>query len=392
MGSDPVRLEALFGGSLTSGVGDPHAVYRRLRSEAPVLPVAMGDQKGFLVTRYDDVREVLRDDTRFSNRSNARAIGIVMGRTIIEMDGREHLKHRALVTPALAPRGLKGDFPKRVREIADRLIDRIARRQEADLVRDFTFDYPLRVFGEILGLPEAETESFHALAIDLTRVADDPMKGLAASRSLHALLLPLVERARRTPGEDLISRLAHARIEGEHLSDEEVVSFLRLLVSAGAETTYHLMGTTLFALLTHREIFEGVVRDRARLRRVLDETLRWESPIQIVTREAAEDVVVGDVEIAAGTTIIVGIGSANRDETRFPDPDRFDPDRADAEHLSFGFGKHFCAGSRLAYLEAEIGLEALFDRFDTRLELVAGEAPALVGVAFRGPDRLLVRT
>lgn len=390
MAVDPVRLEVLFGGSLTSGVRDPHAVYRRLRREAPVRPIVMGNEPGFLVTRYDDVRDVLRDDSRFSSRSNARAIGIVMGRTIIEMDGREHLKHRALVTPALAPRALKGDFPKRVREIADQLIDRLARRGQADLVRDFTFDFPLRVFGEILGLPEAETESFHALAIDLTRVADDPMKGLSASRSLHALLLPLVERARRAPGDDLITRLAHARIEGERLTDEEVVSFLRLLVSAGAETTYHLMGTTLFALLHHRDVFEGLVRDRTRLRPVLDETLRWESPIQIVTREAAEDVVLADVAIAAGTTIVVGIGSANRDETRFPDPDRFDPDRVDAEHLSFGFGKHFCAGSRLAYLEAEIGLEALFDRFGTRLALAPGEASALVGVAFRGPDRLSV--
>jgi cytochrome P450 len=391
MSNAPIALDALFGGSLTSAVRDPHAVYRRLRRDCPVLPISMRGQPGFLLTRYDDVREVLRDDARFSSRSNARAIGIVMGRTIIEMDGREHLKHRNLVTPALAPRALQGDFPKRVREIADGLIDRIAKRGEADLVRDFTFDYPLRVFGEILGLPEAEIEPFHALAVDLTRVADDPGKGLAASRKLRELLLPLVERRRADAEADLIGRLAQARVDGETLSDEEVVSFLRLLISAGAETTYHLMGTTLFALLSRRALLEGVVADRTRLRRVLDETLRWESPIQIVTREAALDLRMHDVEIPAGSTIVVGIGSANRDERYFADPDVFDPNRKEAEHVAFGFGKHFCAGSRLAYLEAEIGLEALFDRFGTRLTLEPAADSAVVGVAFRSPNRLPVR-
>ncbi|MBY0399426.1 cytochrome P450, partial [Myxococcota bacterium] len=307
------------------------------------------------------------------------------------MDDREHLKHRNLVTPALAPRALRGDFPKRARAIADELIDRMQSRGEADLVRDFTFDYPLRVFGEILGLPQAELEPFHGLAIDLTRVADDPGKGMAASRRLRELLLPRVEQERAVPSESLIGRLAQARVDGERLSDEEVVSFLRLLVAAGAETTYHLMGTVLFALLARRPVFEALVADRTRLRRVLDETLRWESPIQIVTREAVCDLVLRDVAIPAGSTIVVGIGSANRDERAFPDPDRFDPDREGTEHLSFGFGKHYCAGSRLAYLEAEIGLEALFDRFGARLALEPGADPALVGVAFRGPNRLPVR-
>jgi cytochrome P450 len=392
MTSRPIALDALFGGSLTSPVRDPHSVYRRLRRESPVLPISLGDQRGFLLTRYDDVKEALRGDGAFSNRSNARAIGIVMGRTIIEMDGPEHLKHRNLVTPALAPRALKGDFPKRVREIADRLIDSFATRGEADLVREFTFDFPLRVFGEILGLPESELAAFHPLAIDLTRVADDPGKGLAASRALRDLLLPLVDRARSAPGDDLIGRLAQARVDGEMLSDLEVVSFLRLLVSAGAETTYHLMGSVLFALLDRRDLLERLVVERGLLRAVIDETLRWESPIQIVTRETLGDVELGDALLPAGSTIIVGIGSANRDEARFADPERFDPFREDVgEHLSFGFGRHFCAGSRLAYLEAEIGLEALLDRLGDRLAWAPGAAAAVVGVAFRGPDRLPVR-
>jgi cytochrome P450 len=386
-----VRLEDVFGGPIIGPLRDPHSIYRRLRDESPVLPIAMGPETAYFVSRYAEVKECLRNDEIFSNHSNARGVSLVMGRTIIEMDGREHLKHRNLVTPALAPRALKGEFPKRVREIADEVIGRFAGRDRADLVAEFTFNYPLRVFTEILGVPVEHLDRFHHWAIDLTHVAQDPARGLAASAKLAEYLTPLVETRRREPTDDLISRLAHAQVDGERLSDQEIMSFLRLLVSAGAETTYHLMGTTLYALLTHREIFEGVVADRSRIRAVLDEALRWDSPVQIVTREAKAAVTIQGVSIPAGAGLVVGIGSANRDERQFPDPDRFDPSRADAEHIAFGFGKHYCAGSRLAYLEAEIGLEALFDRLGTRLALEPDPDCGIVGVAFRGPNRLPVR-
>jgi cytochrome P450 len=391
MSTAPARLEDLFGGPLTGPCRDPHSVYRRLRREAPVLPIEMGPETGFFVSRYDEVKEVLRNDELFSNHSNAKGVSLVMGRTIIEMDGREHLKHRNLVTPVLAPRALRGDFPKRVREIADEVIGRFAERGSADLVAELTFNYPLRVFSEILGLPTQHLEQFHHWAIDLTHVADDPGRGLAAAAKLREFLMPLVEARRAKPTEDLISRLAHAQLGGERLTDEEVVSFLRLLVSGAAETTYHLMGTTLYALLTHREIFEGLVADRSRLRAVLDEALRWDSPVHVVTREAKADLTLVGVPIPCGAPIIVGIGSANRDERQFPDPDRFDPDRPDAEHIAFGFGKHYCAGSRFAYLEATVGLEALFDRLGTRMRLDPDPDCGIVGVAFRGPNRLPVR-
>jgi cytochrome P450 len=387
----PAHLEEVFGGPIVGQLRDPHSVYRRLRDESPVLPVAMGAETAYFVSRYADVVECLRNDELFSNRSNARGTSLVMGRTIIEMDGREHLKHRNLVTPALAPRALKGEFPKRVRAIADEIIDRFAARGSADLVAELTFNYPLRVFTEILGVPVEHLEQFHHWAIDLTHVATDPARGLRASAKLAEYLTPLVEARRANPTEDLISRLTHAEVDGEKLDDVEIMSFLRLLVSAGAETTYHLMGSTLYALLTHREIFESVVADRSRIRSVLDETLRWESPVGIVTREAKAELSLQGVVIPAGASLITCIGSANRDEREFPDPDRFDPSRVGAEHIAFGFGKHYCAGSRLAYLEAEIGLEALFDRLGTRLSLEPDPDCGIVGVAFRGPNRLPVR-
>jgi cytochrome P450 len=201
----------------------------------------------------------------------------------------------------------------------------------------------------------------------------------------------VVERRRARPTDDLISRLVVAEVDGERLSDEEIISFLRLLVMAGAETTYHLMGSALFALLSDAALLRAVRDDRDLIAPLLDETLRWESPVQIVTRETAQDTVLAGVELPKGTDVIVGIGSANRDERRYADPDRFDIQRQGEPHIAFGFGKHYCAGSRLALLEATVGIEALFDRlpgmrFDSQV------APSrMVGVAFRSPDHLKVR-
>jgi cytochrome P450 len=379
----------LFGPSPLDMV-DPYPLYRRLRREQPVLPVEFLIGVHYMVTRYDDVREALRDDARFSNRSNAKAIGLVIGRTIIEMDGREHLRHRGIVNPALAPRALRGDFPAQVAAIAHRLVDRFAGRGRADLVEEFTFNYPLEVFGQILGLPADDWGRVHRWAIDLTAIAHDPARGLAAARQLGEYLAPVVAERRAAPTGDLISRLACAEVEGACLSDEEVVSFLRLLVIAGAETTYHLLGSTLFALLTHPAELEALRADPGRVAAVLGETLRWESPIQIVTREALETVELSGVEIPAGAQVTLAIGSANRDETRFADPDRFDPERGPVEHVGFGYGKHYCVGSRLAELEARIGLEVLLERLP-ELRLEPDADCAVVGLAFRGPNRLPVR-
>jgi cytochrome P450 len=349
----------------------------------------MDQSVGYMLTRFDDVYVALKDDEVFSNRSNANGIGLVMGRTIVEMDGREHLRHRNIITPALAPRALRGDFPRVVEATAHKLIDEFAGRGQADLVEEFTFTYPLQVFTQILGLDPEMAATFHRWAIDLSWVGRDPQRGLKASQLMAEHLQPVVAQRRAEPTDDLISRLVSADVDGRGLADEEVVSFLRLLVMAGAETTYHLMGSALFGLMTHPEQLEEVRQDRSQLDAALDETLRWESPVQIVTRETLQPTVLSGVEIPAGTELIVGVGSANRDESHFEDPDRFDLHRKGPEHIAFGFGKHYCAGSRLALLEAHVGITTLLDRLP-KLRLDPGQDAAVVGMAFRGPNRLPV--
>ena len=390
MSVQPTTTEELFGGTQMSPIEDPYPVYRRLRREQPVCAIkVLRENSGYMVTRFDDVYVALKDDDVFSNRSNANGIGLVMGRTIVEMDGTEHLRHRNIITPALAPRALRGDFPRLVEATAHELIDRFAGRGRADLVEEFTFTFPLQVFTQILGLDPEMATTFHRWAIDLSWVGRDPQRGLKATKLLADHLLPVVAQRRADPTDDLISRLVNAEVEGRGLEDEEVVSFLRLLVMAGAETTYHLMGSTLFGLMTRSEQLDEVRQDRSQLDAAIEETLRWESPVQIVTRETLQPTVLSDVEIPAGSELIVAIGSANRDESRFEDPDRFDLHRKGPEHIAFGFGKHYCAGSRLALMEARVGISALLDRLPN-LQLDPGQDATVVGMAFRSPNRLPV--
>ncbi|MBJ19153.1 MAG: cytochrome P450 [bacterium] len=384
-------IDEMMAAGPNAAIEDPYSLYARARRETPVLEVAgFGSPARFLM-RFEDVQSALRDWETFSSVSNGeRGIAIVIGRTIIGMDGREHLRNRALVTPAVAPRALRGDFPAMVRRIADELIDRFAGKGSAELVRNFTYLFPIRVFVEPLGLPAADIERFHNWAIDLTQVANDPPRGLAASAAIREYLKPIIAAKRSEPADDIISTLVTSEVEGERLGDEHIANFLCLLIMAGAETTYHLIGSTLYALLTHGAALEEVRAHRDRIPLAVAETLRWESPVQVVTREAQADVEMSGVLIKKGTDVVIGIGSANRDESQFEDPDRFDLHREGAEHIAFGFGRHYCAGSRLALLEAEIGLGALFERLPN-LRMDEGAEPGnMSGFAFRSPTSLPV--
>lgn len=387
----PTTVE-LFGGTMMSPVPNPYPVYKRLRDEWPVALVDGIFGQHYLVTRYEDALTVLRDSERFSSRANARGIGLVLGRTILEMDGPEHIRHRRLITPALTPRALtSGDLPEAIRATAHDLVDRFASRGHAELVEEFTFLFPIQVFTkQFLQLPEQDAKQFHHWALDLISIADDPPRSFAAAQAIVDYLKPVLEHRRREPGEDLISLLATARVEGEQLTDEEILSFCRLLVPAGAETTYRLLGSALFALLTHPEAMDAVRQDGELLPQVIEETLRWESPVQYVTRETTMDTELGGTVIPRKMLVSVALGSANRDERRYPDPDRFDLHRDTEGHLAFGFGRHYCAGSHLGRLEARIGLEVLLERLP---DLVHDDSfeDAVVGLAFRSPNALHVK-
>jgi len=380
----------LFGGSMMSPVPDPYPVYARLRAESPVMHFEGPLGPCTMFTRYGDVLAALKDAATFSSKGNARGIGLVMGRTILEMDGQEHLRQRRIVTPAFSPRALRSGLEEVVVRTVNQLIDEFAGDGRAELVQQFTFTFPLRVIAHVLGIPISDFHQFHHWALDLLAISDDPMKGLEAAQKIVDYLRPILEERRREPREDLVSTLLHTEVEGERLTEEEVLGFLRLLLPAGAETTYRLTGSLIFALLSHPAVLEEVRADRTVLPLAIEETLRWESAVQYVSRETAVDTEVAGVALPAGTLLMRAIGSANRDETRFARPDSFEPRREDVSaHLAFGFGEHFCLGSNLARLEATAALTALLDRLPN-LRFEPGKASTIVGMAFRSPDHLPV--
>jgi cytochrome P450 len=379
----------LFGGSMMSPIVDPYPVYKRLRDEQPAIPVNTMMGVNYMITRFDDVLTILKDGRAFSSRANARGIGIVMGRTILEMEGKEHVRHRNIIAPFFGPRAMKAEMPEVVGRIVHGLIDEFAAAGAADLVQQLTFTFPMQVMASIIGIPVSDYHAFHRMALDLISVGDDPARGFQAANDLVAYLTPLMEERSAEPTNDLLSKLAHAEVEGTRLTGEEVLSFLRLLLPAGAETTYRLTGSCLYALLEHPEVYEEVRADRAAIGALIQETLRWESPVQFVSREPIDDVEISGCPVPAGAMLSVVVGSANRDERHYAEPDRFDLHRKNDDHLAFGFGEHFCAGSHLALLEARIALNALLDRLPN-LRLDRSRACHVVGLAFRSPDHLPV--
>jgi cytochrome P450 len=345
---------------------------------------------GHLVTRYDDVVAGMKDSATFSAHGNARGIGIVIGRTILEMEGAEHVRHRRILSPFFSLRALRSNVEKYIETTTHELIDQFVADGHADLVPQFTFTYPLRVIAHMVGVPIADFEAFHHWALALVSVADDPVKAFAAAASIVDYLRPILEERRTKPREDLLTALLRAEVDGERLSEEEVVSFLRLLLPAGAETTYRLTGNVLFALLTHPEQRAEVEASPGLLPAFIEETLRWDSPVQLVSREATRDVDLHGYRVPRGDLVAFSIGSANRDESRFEDPDRFDLHRSNtSDHVSFGLGEHFCLGSHLARMGARIAAAAMLERLPN-LRLDPAQECSIRGFAFRSPDRLPV--
>lgn len=380
----------LIGGNMMSPIEDPYRVYDRLRRDSPVLAVNTMLGINYLVTRYDDVAFLLRNAEIFSSRGNARGIGLVMGRTLLEMDGVEHVRHRNLISPFFSPLAMRSTMPPVVEDVVNELIDDFEGEGSVDLVSRFTFIFPMRVIANIIGVPIDDHAAFHRMALDLISIADNPARGLEASQELVTFLTPLLAERRAAPQEDLLSKLLSAEVEGHRLNDEEVLSFLRLLLPAGADTTYRLTGNVLWVLLHDADLMQRVAADRSLLEKVIQEVLRWESPVQLVSRETTRETELGGTKIPADTIVSAILGSANRDPDKFPDPDVFDLDRNNEDHVGFGFGRHYCAGSHLARLETRTAVNAILDRLKN-LRLDGDQPSRIVGVAFRSPDRLPVR-
>ena len=382
--------ESAFNPQMMFDFPDPYPLFAEMRRTSPVVTAQVMRRTAHIVGRYDDCLAVLKDGETFSSRSNAE-VGKVMGRTVIEMDGKEHTRNRALVQSVFVPKGMDRLEPV-LAEMVHALLDEIARERRADLVTQFTERFPVQVMAHLVGVPRVDYPQFQRWAIDIIGFAKDYERGLAASRAIHEYLQPVITARRARPGDDVISKLVTGQVDGNGLTDDEVVSFLRLLMPAGAETTFRLIGNMLVALLTDRERYERVRADRTLVPWAIEETLRWETSVCMVSRQATRATEIGGVPIPENAFISVVVASANRDERHYERPDEFDLDRRADDHLAFGFGRHHCLGYHLARLEARVALDAILDRLPAlRLDPDA-PPPTITGLAFRSPKTLRVLT
>jgi len=388
-----------FAGSVAGDVRDPYPGLARKRRETPVERRQDSLYEGitrdaYWVYRYEDVNRVFRENEVFSSHSIRDLMGLVMGPyVIVGLDEPEHKRHRNLVAQAFRQRSLQRWEESLVQVVIDQLVDRFASRGSAELVRELTYRMPIQVIAEILGLPRDDHTKFHHWAIALINVAADPETGLAASEDLRVYFAQISDQRRADPRDDVISDLVHAELDGEKLDEDEILSFLRLLLPAGAETTYRATGNFLYGLLTHPEQFQALRDDRSLMTQAIEESVRWESPLLITSRRALTEVDVAGVAIPAGAEIVNSVGAANHDETRWEHPDEFDIFREQIPHISFGAGPHMCLGMHLARMEMRLTVERLMDRLpDLRLdpEQVAAKDSHIHGETFRSPTSLPV--
>ncbi len=389
-----------------ASLDDPYPLYRDAREQAGVFYADAFDV--WVVTRYEDVRAVLTDSSRFSSGYLIRtphtpAPGVMEilqrghpeVRILLNQDPPEHARARSLVTKAFGPRRVRVLRP-RVQEITDGLVQAFAADGHADLIRQLTLPLPLRVICELIGLPLADAEQVRAWTDDLallTSFGATPEQQTAAAHGSVAFeeyLADQVAQRRREGRDDLLTDIVNARVEGEQpLTTDEIISLLMTLVFAGHETTANLIGTALLLLLQRPALWKAAADEPELVEAAVEETLRLDAPVQGMFRLAIAETEMCGVTIPAGAQVFALFGAANRDPAVFADPDDFQPDRAEADrHLSFGRGIHFCIGAALARVEAATAISTLARRLPG-LRLAPGfRAPYLPNLLHRGPSRL----
>ncbi|HEY1575149.1 MAG TPA: cytochrome P450 [Pseudonocardiaceae bacterium] len=355
---------------------DPHPSWHRLRDEAPVEPLPLPNgRRVWLVTRYDDVRTALadpllgKDSRRMEELFGARdrrsefQAGGVLGAHMLNSDPPDHERLRRLVNRAFTARRIEGLRP-RIEDITAGLLAAIESGSEVDLLDAFAFPLPITVICELLGMPEDDRDEFRAWSNTLISGGHRETV-LAAQRSMAAALAALVAVKRADPGDDLLSDLVRARDADDRLSENELTSMAFLLLVAGHETTVNLIGNGVLALLDNPDQQAALRADRSLLPAAIEEMLRYQGPLRNATiRFTLEPTTIGGVEVPAGEIVMLSVGSANRDDRRFTEPDEFDLAHDPTGHLAFGHGSHFCLGAPLARLEAEIAFTGLLNRFD----------------------------
>ena len=363
-------------------IADPYPAYRQLRDRSPFnyvfLPAGTVpgiDQpiRSWALMKYEDVYNVLRDHERFSSKRHPRVVGIAPPLVLISDDPPRHSRFRRLVNKTFTLKRIEALTPW-ITSIADELLDE-AGHGEIEIVERYTIPLPVKVIARLLGIPGDDYEIFkHWSDAFLSLVSMDNDQRMANIQEMMGYFGKIAAARRAQGAEDLITALVEAEVEGEKLEEWEILGFCMLLLIAGNETTTNLMGNMFNLLAARPQLWQQLRNDRSLIESVIEETLRYESPVHRLGRTATTEVEFSGVRIPAGDLVTVYFAAANRDPAEFPDPDEFRLDRDLRNHVGFGMGIHYCLGAPLARAEAKVSLNAFLDRFST---IKPGEAPAV---------------
>ncbi len=371
---------------------DPYPVLKALQEQEPVSWVT--EAQAWFVTRRADCLPILLDSATFSVASPASLLEDTLGQTMLSTDGVRQRQLRQPFNVPFSPKEVQARMSTPISAYVHDLIDGFAARGQIDLKSTFADPLALWTVMTVLGLPIHDfptvrgwfTDIAHALG-NFTRDPNVRERGRAAASAFGAYAVRHLERLRREPDDSILAVVASS---GE-LSNEEILAAARVIVFGGVETTAAMLANTLWALLSHPAHYTAVRANLTLLPQVIEESLRWEPPVQSCTRFVTRPVVVGGVTLSPGEMVQCMVGAANRDPQHFADPDLFEPWRPNArDHLSFAIGKHFCLGAALARLEGEIGLRILLERLPgLRLDPEQPDSPQ--GHEFRSPSMLNAR-
>jgi cytochrome P450 len=384
---------------------NPYPFYARLRDQTPVCRIQLCDKRpGWLVTRYDDVVTVLKDD-RFKSEGRKvmtpeqlsrqpwvpKAFTPLL-RNMLALDPPDHTRLRALVHKAFTPRLVEA-MRQGIERLTDELLDAARARGRIDLIHDYALPLPTMIIAGMLGVPARDRPRFHrwsSAIMTSTSSIWSTLKILPHVSAFMNYLRKLVNARRVDPQDDLTSALVQAREAGDSLSEDELLAMIFLLLVAGHETTVNLIGNGVLALLEHPAQMARLRDDPELIKPAVEELLRFDAPVQIANeRYASEDVTIAGVTIARGEMVFPVLASANRDPAQFDRPDELEIAREPNRHLTFGQGIHYCVGAPLARLEGQIAINTLLSQMpDLRLAVPKEALRRRPGMSLHGLERL----
>ena len=384
---------------------EPYPFYARLRAEAPVWRTKLPDKRtAWLVTRYEDVAGVLKDERFAKDPLNAQdpeqraerpwVPGFLkpLEQNMLDLDDPDHRRLRSLVSKAFTPRLIER-LRGRIETICRELLDVMEREGRTELVRDYALPLPATVIAELLGIPAKDQRRFHRWSNRIVSISSgrDVWRALPAALAFVRYLRKMSERRRLLPEDDLMSALVQAEEAGDRLSQDELLAMSFLLLVAGHETTVNLIASGTLALLEYPDQLEKLEGDSQLIKPAVEELLRYTSPVEIATeRYARRDLRICGTTVPRGELVLAVLGSANRDEQHFEDPDTLDLAREPNRHLAFGRGGvHHCLGAPLARMEGQIAISALLKRFPSlHLDVDPASLHWRRGIFLRGLQRL----